>query len=41
VLAAERRSRANSHRLTLLRGTPGLQRVFAISGVEPLLAFAD
>jgi stage II sporulation protein AA (anti-sigma F factor antagonist) len=41
VLAAARRSRADSNRLTLLRGTAAVQRAFEISGVEGLLSFAD
>jgi anti-anti-sigma factor len=41
VLAAARRSRADSNRLTLLRGTAAVQRAFEISGVEALLSFAD
>jgi anti-anti-sigma factor len=41
VLAADRRSRADSNRLTLLRGTPAVQRAFEISGVAPLIWFAD
>ena len=41
VLATARRSRADSNRLTLLRGTAAVQRAFEISGVEALLSFAD
>jgi anti-anti-sigma factor len=41
VLAADRRSRADSNRLTLLRGTAAVRRAFEISGVAPLLSFAD
>jgi anti-sigma B factor antagonist len=41
VLAADRRSLADSNRLTLLRGTAAVQRALEISGVAPLLSFAD
>lgn len=41
LVAAHHRSRADSNRLALLRGGPAVQRVLELSGVEPLLPFAD
>ena len=41
VLRAHARSRADSNRLTLLRGPTSVQRLFAICGVSELLPFAD
>ena len=41
VVSADARSRADSNRLTLLRGPAAVQRVFEISGVEELVPFAD
>ena len=41
VLAAESRSSADSHRLTLRRGPAAVQRVFEICAIEDLLPFAD
>ena len=41
VVSADARSRADSDRLTLLRGPASVQRVFALSGFEDRLPFAD
>jgi stage II sporulation protein AA (anti-sigma F factor antagonist) len=41
LLKAESRSRALASRLTLVRAPAGIQRVFAMCGVEHLLPFAD
>jgi anti-anti-sigma factor len=41
VVLADVRSRADSERLTLLRGPASVQRVFALSGFEDRLPFAD
>jgi anti-sigma B factor antagonist len=41
VVRADARSRADSERLTLLRGPASVQRVFALSGFEDRLPFAD
>jgi anti-sigma B factor antagonist len=41
VLQANARSRADSCRLTLLRGPRAVQRVFELSGLSDLLPFAD
>jgi anti-sigma B factor antagonist len=41
VLQANARSRADSCRLTLLRGPRAVQRVFELSGLVDLLPFAD
>jgi anti-sigma B factor antagonist len=41
IVSADARSRANSHRLTLLRGSPAVQRVFVISGIDKIVTFAD
>ena len=41
VLAATARSRADSNRLRLVRGSPGVQRVFVLSGVAETLPFID
>jgi anti-sigma B factor antagonist len=41
VVRADARSRADSDRLTLLRGPASVQRVFALSGLEDRLPFAD
>jgi anti-anti-sigma factor len=40
VLAAAARSRADGDRLVVLPGTPAVQRVFELCGVERLLPFA-
>jgi anti-sigma B factor antagonist len=41
IVRADARSRADSNRLTLLRGPSSVQRVFALSGLEDRLPFAD
>ena len=41
LLSAEARSRADSNRLTLLRGPPAIQRVLEVTGVVKYLPFAD
>ena len=41
LLAAHERSAADSRRLVLRRGSAKVQRVFAITGLEGLLPFAD
>jgi stage II sporulation protein AA (anti-sigma F factor antagonist) len=41
VLRAEARSRADSNRLRLRRGPASVQRVFAITGLDGVLPFAD
>jgi anti-sigma B factor antagonist len=41
VVRADARSRSDSERLTLLRGPASVQRVFALSGFEDRLPFAD
>jgi anti-anti-sigma factor len=41
IVAADARSRANSHSLTLLRGSPAVQRVFEISGIDQIVTVAD
>ncbi|HEX4364589.1 MAG TPA: STAS domain-containing protein [Solirubrobacteraceae bacterium] len=41
IVSADARSRANSHRLTLLRGSPAVERVFVISGIDKIVTFAD
>jgi anti-sigma B factor antagonist len=41
LLSADARSRADSDRLTLLRGPAAVQRVLEITGVVDLLPFAD
>lgn len=41
LIAAESRSRAGSHRLTLRRGSPAVQRAVEICGVDAILPFAD
>jgi anti-sigma B factor antagonist len=41
VLQANARARADSCRLTLLRGPRAVQRVFELSGLVELLPFAD
>lgn len=41
LVNAHARSRADSSRLQLLRGGAAVQRVLQLSGVEPLLPFAD
>ena len=41
VLSADARSRADSNRLTLLRGPVAVQRVFEICGIAGLVPFAD
>jgi anti-sigma B factor antagonist len=41
VLQADARSRADSNRLTLRRGSRAVQRVFEISGIAERLPFAD
>jgi anti-anti-sigma factor len=40
LLAASRAARANGGRLRLLPGSRAVQRLFAITGTEPLLPFA-
>jgi anti-anti-sigma factor len=41
ILRAEVRSRADSNRLRLRRGPANVQRVFAITGMDGMLPFAD
>jgi anti-sigma B factor antagonist len=41
LLSADARSRADSNRLTLLRGPAAVQRVLELTGVVDLLPFAD
>lgn len=41
LVTAHARSRADSSRLTLLRGGTAVQRVMELSGVDVLLPFAD
>ena len=41
IVNAHTRARADSRRLTLLRGQAAVQRVMELSGVEALLAFDD
>jgi anti-sigma B factor antagonist len=41
IVSADARSRADSERLTLLRGPASVQRVFALTGLEDRLPFAD
>jgi anti-anti-sigma factor len=41
LVNAEVRSRADSSRLTLLRGRPAVQRVLELTSVDVLLPFAD
>jgi anti-anti-sigma factor len=41
LVTAHARARADSNRLTLLRGGRAVQRILQLSGVEPLLPFAD
>jgi anti-anti-sigma factor len=41
IVAADARARANSHCFRLLRGSPRVQRVFEISGIEKIVGFAD
>jgi anti-anti-sigma factor len=41
IVNADLRSRADSDRLTLLRGPASVQRVFALTGLEDRLPFAD
>ena len=41
LLSAEARSRADSNRLTLLRGPAAIQRVLEVTGVVKYLPFAD
>jgi len=41
LITAHARSRADSNRLSLLRGAPAVQRVLELSGVDALLPFAD
>ena len=41
LVNAEVRSRADSNRLTLLRGRPAVQRVLELTSVDVLLPFAD
>ena len=41
VLQADARSRADSNRLTLRRGSRAVQRVFEISGIAERLPFVD
>ena len=41
LLCAYDRSRADSNRLALLRGTPAVQRVLELTGVVNRLPFAD
>lgn len=41
IVNAHARSRADSNRLTLLRGTAAVQRLLELSGVDTLLPFAD
>jgi anti-anti-sigma factor len=41
VLGATARARADSNRLSLVRGSPPVQRVFELSGVDDTLPFID
>ena len=41
LISANARSRADAHRLVLLRGPAAVQRVLELTGVEALLAFAE
>lgn len=41
LVQAHARSRADAHRLSLLRGGRAVQRVMELSGVDVLLPFAD
>lgn len=41
LVTAHARARADSNRLTLLRGGRAVQRILHLSGVEALLPFAD
>jgi anti-sigma B factor antagonist len=41
LVLAHARARADSNRLTLLRGGRAVQRILQLSGVETLLPFAD
>jgi len=41
LVNAQARSRADSNRLTLLRGRAAVQRVLELTGVDALLPFAD
>jgi anti-anti-sigma factor len=41
LVSAHARSRADSHRLTMLRGGRAVQRVLKLSGIDTLLPFAD
>jgi anti-anti-sigma factor len=41
IVSADNRSRADSDRLTLLRGPASVQRVFVLTGLEDRLPFAD
>lgn len=41
LLTAHARSRADSNRLTMLRGSAAVQRVLELTGVEDQLPFAD
>lgn len=41
IVSADARSRVNSHRLTLRRGSPPVQRVFEISGIDRIVTFED
>jgi anti-anti-sigma factor len=41
LVTAHARARADSNRLTLLRGGRAVQRILQLSGVETLLPFAD
>lgn len=41
IIQADARSRADSHRLALLRGPRAVQRVFELTGILDRLPFAD
>jgi len=41
ILSADARSRANGHRLALVRGPQTVQRVFVLTGVAERLPFED
>lgn len=41
IVSADVRSRADSERITLLRGPATVQRVFALTGLEDRLPFTD
>ena len=41
LLAARGRAAERAYRLVLVPGTPRIQRVFSITGTEPLFTFAD